>query len=267
MSTPSSSASASIVVTPGVSISTGASRDAGNSGGRGIARATSRSAAKSPFSHVTSVFSPEPDGARKSTDSVPPIIPDSASTAKNSIPHRSKIRSYAPQCKVKLAIEPLRVAVERVRVLHDELANPQQAAARPRLVAILRLKVVPGLGQLLVALQLARVERERLFVRERQDEPPARAILDIEDLRDPDAAGRLPQLGRGEHRSEPLLRTDRVELLTDDLLDLPVHPPAERRVRPDARAELPYEAAADEQLVAHGFGVGRSVAQRRQEEL
>ena len=66
---------------PGVSISSGASSRGGNSGARGTARATSRSAAKSPFSQVTSVFSPEPDGARKSTDSLPPIIPDSACTA------------------------------------------------------------------------------------------------------------------------------------------------------------------------------------------
>ena len=53
-------------------------RLAGTSARAGRARATSRSAAKSPFSQVTSVFSPEPDGARKSIDSLPPIIPDSA---------------------------------------------------------------------------------------------------------------------------------------------------------------------------------------------
>ena len=53
----------------------------GNAGARGTPRATSMSAAKSPFSQVTSVFSPAPAGARKSTDSLPPIIPDSASTS------------------------------------------------------------------------------------------------------------------------------------------------------------------------------------------
>ena len=81
VSIPSRSASVSIVAMPGVSISSGASSRAGNVGARGAERATSRSAAKSPFSHVTSVFSPEPDGARKSKDSLPPIIPDSASTS------------------------------------------------------------------------------------------------------------------------------------------------------------------------------------------
>ena len=44
-SMPRNSASASIVVTPGVSTSSGASSGAGNSGARGIARAISRSAA------------------------------------------------------------------------------------------------------------------------------------------------------------------------------------------------------------------------------
>ena len=52
----------------------------GRRGRAATVRATSRSAAKSPFSHVTSVFSPAPAGARKSNDSLPPIIPDSAST-------------------------------------------------------------------------------------------------------------------------------------------------------------------------------------------
>ena len=38
------------------------------------------------------VFSPAPEGARKSIDSVPPIIPDSAWTATNSRPQRSNMR-------------------------------------------------------------------------------------------------------------------------------------------------------------------------------
>src|SRR5207249_10984944 len=57
-------------------------------------------------------------------------------------------------------LEALLVAVERIRVLHDELADPDQAAPRARLVAVLGLEVVPGLRQLPVALQLPRVEGE-----------------------------------------------------------------------------------------------------------
>ena len=88
---PSGSARASMVVTPGVATSLGGSVSLRRSRASVEPRAISRSAAKSPFSHVTSVFSPEPDGARKSIDSLPPIIPDSAA-AEYSSPTRSNIR-------------------------------------------------------------------------------------------------------------------------------------------------------------------------------
>ena len=164
-------------------------------------------------------------------------------------------------------LEPGVVAVERVAVLHDELADANQATARARLVAVLGLEVVPALRQLPVALKLARVERERLLVGHRQDEPAACTVLGVEDLGDLVAAGRLPELDRRQHRREPLLRADRVHLLADDLLDLAVDAPAERRERPEAGAELPDEPAADEQLVADRLGVRRRIAQRRKVEL
>ena len=164
-------------------------------------------------------------------------------------------------------VRALLVAVERVGVLHDELADAEQAATRTRLVAVLRLEVVPELRQLLVRLDLTRVERERLLVRQRQDEPPAGAVGDVEDLRDLVAAGRLPELDRRQHRRQELLRADRVHLLADDLLDLAVDAPAERQERPQARADLADVAAADEQLVADRLGVGGRVAKGRQEEL
>ena len=50
---------------------------------------------------------------------------------------------------------------------------------------------------------------------------------------------------------------DRVHLLADDLLDLPVDAPAERQERPQAGADLADEAAAHEQLVADRLGVRR----------
>ena len=62
-------------------------------------------------------------------------------------------------------------------------------------------------------------------------------------------------------------RADRVHLLADDLLDLPVDRPAERQVRPQAGADLADEAAADEQLVTDRLGVGGILAQGRQEQL
>ena len=104
----------------------------GTPAARGTPRATSRSAAKSPFSQVTSVFSPAPAGARKSTDSLPPIIPDSASTLGRLSPQRSKIALVRAALQLEARGEPRLVAVERVRVLHDELAQRRISPARGR---------------------------------------------------------------------------------------------------------------------------------------
>ena len=92
-------------------------------------------------------------GSRSSA--LPPIIPDSACTARNSIPQRSKTRSYAPSWSRKLRSRPSSSRSKRVGVLHDELANADQPAARTRLVAVLRLEVIQDLRQLPVALDLA----------------------------------------------------------------------------------------------------------------
>ena len=43
--------------------------------------------------------------------------------------------------------------------------------------------------------------------------------------------------------------------------------PAEREERPHAGCDLPDVAAADEELVRDGLGVGRRLAQGRDEEL
>jgi len=110
------------------------------------------------------------------------------------------------------------------------------------------------------------VEREGLFVGERQHVVAAVPVLEVEELGDAVAAGALPQLGRCEHRREHFLRADRVHLIANDLLDLAVHAPAERQERPEAGADLADEPAADEQLVADGLRIGGVVAQRRQEE-
>ena len=105
-------------------------------------------------------------------------------------------------------------------------------------------------GSSLYELDLARVEGDRLLVRHRQDVVPAGAVVEVEDLRDLDPPGRLPQLGGRQDGHQHLLAADRVHLLADDLLDLPVDAPAERQERPEAGADLADEAAAHEQLVA-----------------
>src|SRR5205823_3128245 len=101
----------------------------------------------------------------------------------------------------------------------------EQGAAGTRLVAVLRLKVVPDLRQLPVRADLSPVEGDRLLVGERENVVAARAVLQAEELGDRDPSGRLPELGRRDDGHEDLLRAEGVELLTDDLLDLPVHAP------------------------------------------
>jgi hypothetical protein len=169
--------------------------------------------------------------------------------------------------ELEALVEPSLVDVEGIRVLHDELAHADEPPARPRLVAILGLHVVPELRELLVALQLRRVKRERLLVREREDEVPAGAVLQLEELWDAVAAGLLPELCGREDRRIHLLRADRVHLFADDLLDLAMDAPAEREKCPQAGAHLAHEAPAHEELVRRRFRVGGIVAQGRKEEL
>src|SRR5205085_11923232 len=123
------------------------------------------------------------------------------------------------------------------------------------------------LRELPVAADLAGMRRERLLVRQRQDVPAPGAVMEAEELRDPGAASRLPQLDRRQDGREPLLGAERVELLADDLLDLPVDAPAERREAPDPRRQLPDEPAADEQLVRGRLRVGGVFAKGRKEKL
>ena len=164
--------------------------------------------------------------------------------------------------ELEAAIEARRVAVERVGVLHDELAQPDEPLPGTRLVAFLDREVVEHLRQQPVARELAGMEADGLLVRQRQHEVGALAVLQPEHLLDVVASGRLPELERRQHRHQHLLRADRVHLLADDLLDLPVDPPAERQERPDTGGHLTDEAAAHEQLVIRRLGVGRRVAQR-----
>src|SRR6185437_12237312 len=96
--------------------------------------------------------------------------------------------------RLERAVESRLVAVERVGVLHDELAQPDQTLPRTRLVALLDRHVVEHLRQLPVALQLAGVEGDRLLVGHREDEVRALAVLEPEDLLDVITARLLPEL-------------------------------------------------------------------------
>ena len=152
-SMPRSSASASIVVTPGVSTSSGAASALGELGARGTPRARSRCRRRSRRSRSGRACSRRSRSARGS---------------------RAELAAHDPALRldvvrlelaaledplVRLAVRSKLVAsaglvpVERVRVLHDELADAEQAAARPGLVAILDEKWYQSCGSSLYELE------------------------------------------------------------------------------------------------------------------
>ena len=171
-----------------------------------------------------------------------------------------------PDVALVVRVQALLVAVERVGVLHDELARAQQAGARARLVALLGLEVVEAERQVAVGAHLVRdVVGHRLLVRHRQHEVGAAAVLELEQLLDVVAAARLPEVSGLQNRHQELHRADRVELLAHDLLGLAVGPPARRQERPHARTELTREAGPHQELVRDGLGVCRRILERGQE--
>ncbi len=191
--------------------------------------------------------------------------------------HRAELQAQAVEDaavggvhRVVAAAGRVLVAVERVRVLHRELAAAHQAEARTALVAELGLDVVEVLGQLLVAAQLlARDVGDDLFGGRLDDEVAAMAILHAQQLRAHlvEAAGLLPQLGWLHDRHQQLDGAGAVHLVADDVLDLADHAQAHRHVVVDAGAQALDHAGAHHQLVADDFRVGRGFLERGDEEL
>ena len=167
-------------------------------------------------------------------------------------------------------VQPGLVGVERVRILHHELAHADQAAARSRLVTELGLEVVDDGRQLPVALdQVAQQVGNDLLVGHGQHHVPATAVLETDQL-GADlgvAAGLLPELGGVDDRHLHLLAADPVDLLADHLLDALLHAEAQRQERVDAGPQLPHVAGAHEQPVADHLGLGRIVAEAGEEEV
>ena len=167
-------------------------------------------------------------------------------------------------------VQPGLVAIAGVAVLHHELAHPDQAAARPGLVAELRLEVVDDERQLAVAPDdVAQQVGDDLLVRHRQDHVPVRAILEASHLRADGvvAPGLAPQVRRVDDRHLHLLAADRVELLPDDLLHPLVDPEPERQQRVDPGAQLAHVAGPQQQPVGRHLGLGGIVAERGEEQV
>ncbi len=100
------------------------------------------------------------------------------------------------------------VDVEGVGVLHDELADAEEAGLGAGLVAELGLDLVPDLGELLVAAELVAGDGGHdLFVGHGEAELGAFAVLEAEHVvaHDGPAAGLFPDLARVEGGEEELL--------------------------------------------------------------
>ena len=140
-----------------------------------------------------------------------------------------------------LLVEPRLVAVERVRVLHHELARAEHSGARARLVALLHLELVQEERQVAVGADVVRhVEGEPLLVRHREHVRRALAVVELHQLLDLVAPGRLPEPRGLKHRNQELLAADRVHLLADD----PDHVLRSRGGRRAARSKARRRAGA-----------------------
>ncbi len=158
--------------------------------------------------------------------------------------------------------------VEGVRVLHDELAAAEQTEAGTGFVSVLELDLVHVDRQISVGIDLGgHGGGDDFLVGGTEDELPSPTLESEEDVfhgRQP--AGRLPQLGRLQHRHQHLLGAGGIHLLADQRLDPLEQLPAEGEVGVDAARMAADVAAADEQLMGDGLGVAGRIAQSAKEE-
>ena len=166
-------------------------------------------------------------------------------------------------------VEPGGVHVERVRVLHDELAHAQQARLGTGLVAELGLNLIPDLGKLLVAAQFLAGDRGHdLFMGHAQAKFGALAVFQAKHVvaHHRPAPALLPKFARVERWEEELL-ADLVHFLADDPHDFLGRAIAEEQERVNARAQLSDVSRADEELVTGDLGISRGLAKSRNKEF
>lgn len=170
--------------------------------------------------------------------------------------------------EVERAVEAGVIDVDGVRVLHGELADPQEAGLGAGLVAELGLDLVPHLRQVPVGGEFQPDEGDDLFVGHAEDQVGSLAVDEAEHFvahRLP-APRLLPDGGRMHGGKQQFLGADGVHLLADHLGDLAMDAPTQWQHGVVTRLELTDEAATYQQSVAERLGVGRGVAQCRNEQ-
>ena len=176
-----------------------------------------------------------------------------------------------PVLRPVAGVEAGLVAVAAVGVLHDELADADQPAARARLVAPFRLEVVdlhrragdttsrcrrgarPTTSSWVIARTMSRPLRSL-------NRPSSGPMASYRPLARHTSAGM-------DDRHLHLLRADPVLLLADDLLDAVVDPLAQGQQRIDARPELADVAGALQQAMRGHLRIGGVVAERGEEQV
>ena len=162
----------------------------------------------------------------------------------------------------------LAVEVERVGVLHQELAAAHRAEARPHLVAELPLDVVEVERQVLVRLHVGAEDvGDHLLVGRTVEHVALVPVLDAEHLLAVGvvAPALAPEVGRLERRHEQLDGAGAVLLLLDDLDDLLQHLVAERQPGVAPGGLLLDHPRPQHELVGDDLGFLRSLPEGGQE--
>ena len=181
-STPRNSASASIVVTPGVATSTGLSSRSGNVG------RTRHTASDLEIGRVVTGLAGDervlPRARRREVvDRLAAAHHPRLGLNRHRLDATALEDPLVRACMLLEAhVEAGLVPIERVRVLHHELTHAEQATAWARLVATLRLEVVERLREIPVGAELGEVERHGLLVRHREHERATGAVGELEQL-------------------------------------------------------------------------------------
>src|SRR5262249_2946516 len=170
------------------------------------------------------------------------------------------------------ADEALRVGIEGVAVVHQELAPAHQPEARADLVAELRPDLIQRERQLAVRGDAGADHRgDALLGGRREAVLPALAVLQVEEELLPlvacPAPALLPQLAGLEDRHLDLERSGAVDLLAHDRLGLAVGTQAERGQRVDPARDAADHPRAGEQDVRDRVGVAGHLADGLKEVL
>ena len=160
------------------------------------------------------------------------------------------------------------VEVERIGVLHQELARAHHAEARPHLVAELPLDVVEIERQVLVGADgRAKDFGDHLLVRRPIEHVALVPVADAQHLLAVVvvAAGFAPEIRRLDGRHQDLDRARAVLLLADDGANLVQDPDAERQPGVAARRLLPDHAGAQHEPMRDDLRLLGRLLQDRQE--